>query len=183
MRLVWVERITIALSALALAVFLIALVSGYFSGRDVGPVAGGPGIGRTVRDQGDQLLAAGELRPPYDSNPPTSGPHVPVAIEHDETELSDNQILQALAEGDVVFVYGSRRPSRQLASLAGRLAGRFTPSLAASGYAVVLARSPGATGITALAWTRILRLRRFNSELLDEFTHDWLGRGAEGSSR
>jgi hypothetical protein len=185
-RLVWFERIAIALASVALASFLIVLVSGYFSGHDVGQLTGGPGAGVRYRDQGDRLLSPGELRPPYDSVPPTSGPHVPDPVTRDGAALSDNQILQALSVGDVVFLYGSRRPARWLQALAARLAGPFTPSLAASGLAVVLARRRGTVGVTALAWTRMLALRGAahpdvrpaDASLLSEFTHDWLGRGA-----
>jgi hypothetical protein len=177
-RLVWFERIAIALASVLLAAFLIVLVSGYFTGRDVGQLTGGPGIGSHYHDQGDELLAPGELRPAYDSDPPTSGPHVPDAVRRDRAQLSDNQILQALSVGDVVFMYGSAQAPPALAALASRLAGPFTPSLAASGLAVVLARRQGVAGVTALAWTRMLRLPTVETSLLSEFTHDWLGRGA-----
>ncbi len=182
MRFVWLERIAIALCSVALASFLIALVSGYFSGRDIAPVAGDTAVGYRFPDQGDRLLAPGVLRPPYDSEPPTSGPHVAIAVRHDEAELSDNQILEALSAGDVLFLYGSRRPPAGLETLATRLAGRFTRSLAASGLAVVLVRRPGTHGVLALAWTRMLPLPRVNATLLTAFTQSWLGRGAKPSA-
>jgi hypothetical protein len=177
-RSAWLERLAIAVASLALAVVLILLVSGYFSGRDIAPVSGDAAIGLSFPDEGDQLLAPGQLHPPYDSEPPTSGPHIPAPIRRDESELSDNQLLQALSVGDVVLMYGSRRPPAGLARLATRLAGRFTRSLAASGLAVLLARRPGISGVTALAWTRMLRLGGVDAPLLREFTDAWLGRGA-----
>lgn len=178
MRFAWLERLAIAFASLALAAILILLVSGYFSGRDIAPVSGDAAIGLRFPDEGDQLLAPGQLHPPYDSEPPTSGPHIPAQIRRDGGELSDNQLLQALSVGDVVFMYGSRRPPAGLAALATRLGGRFTRSLAAGGLAVLLARRAGMSGVTALAWTRMLRLPGVDARLLREFTDAWLGRGA-----
>ena len=146
MRFVWLERIAIALCSVALASFLIALVSGYFSGHDIAPVAGDTAVGYRFPDQGDRLLAPGALRPPYDSEPPTSGPHVAVEVRHDEAELSDNQILEALSAGDVLFVYGTGAHPRASRRSPRGSRGRFTPSLASSGLAVVLAAGPGPTG-------------------------------------
>jgi hypothetical protein len=177
-KLIWIERTAIAVASLALAVVLIALASGYFTGHDPGSVGGGPRIGETFLDQGNELIGRGALRPPYDSDPPTSGPHVPVPVRRDQAELSDDQMLQALSLGDVLFVYGTARPPAGLAALATKLAGRFRPSLAASGLAVVLAHVPGTSGVIALAWTRMLRLPALDATLLSDFTQDWLGRGA-----
>ena len=37
--------------------------------------------------------------PAYDSNPPTSGAHVPVPVTRDQAQLTDDQLLQALQVG------------------------------------------------------------------------------------
>ena len=71
--------------------------------------------------------------------PPTSGPHRPEPVERDQTELSDDQILEALHLGNVVIAYegDAARPTLQARSPA------FDPDLAAAGQAVILARRPG----------------------------------------
>jgi hypothetical protein len=172
----WLERLAILLSSLGLAVLLIALLSGYFTSRDAAAVSGRGEVGLHFADQGDELLAPGSRHPRYDSEPPTSGPHVPRPVLAQERPLSDDQLLQALAAGNVVIIYGGPRPPAGLASLANRLAGPFTPALAASGEAVVLARRPGVRGLIALAWTRMLRVRRPNDPLLRQFVETYLGR-------
>jgi hypothetical protein len=164
----------------AIAVLLI------FEGRDSSQVqhaagaAAGPG--RLLPDQGDAHLRAGAPRPRYVSDPPASGAHVPVAIRSDPdgTQLSDDQLLEALSLGDVVLLYGGERSPAGLRALADRLAGPFDPALAASGQAVVLARRPGTRGVMALAWRHELRARSGRDPALEGFVSYWLGRGASG---
>ena len=125
-------------------------------------------------------LRRGELRPVYDSDPPTSGAHVPQAVLRDRAEISDDQLLQALEVGNVVLMYGTPQPPRGLAEIARAVGGRFTPALALSGQAVILARRPGIRGVIALAWTRMLR--SLSGPELRGFAQFWLGRGAPGAA-
>jgi hypothetical protein len=182
-RLVWLERVAIAVAALALAVVLISLLSGYFTTRDQASVSGTTEVGLKFADQGDQLLAPGSRHPAYDSNPPTSGPHAPVPVRSDATRLSDDQILAALAAGNVILVYGTPRPPDGLAALAGSVAGPFSSALAATGMAVILARRPGVGVVLGLAWTRMLRVASPTDPLLRQFIQQWLGHGAPRSRR
>lgn len=176
------ERFLIVVVSLAISISVIALLSGgLLAGRDnPGVSAGQAGPGTRVRDQGDLHLHTGELRPVYDSNPPTSGPHIPQAVLRDRSELSDNQLLQALEVGDVVLMYGTRQPPGGLAQIAQAVGGRFTPALARSGQAAILARRPGTRGVIALAWTRMLR--SLSGPDLRGFAQFWLGRGAAGAA-
>lgn len=173
------ERVAIVFVSLALTVGLIALLSGFFQGRDNGALAGETGgPGQHFRDLGNTLLAPGELRPAYDSTPPTSGPHVLAVVTRDWVPLDDDQLLSALALGDVVITYGTPRPPDALISLVRSVAGPFGPSLAASGQAVILSPSAGSHGFVGLAWTHILRVTRADDPRLSQFASYWLGRGA-----
>lgn len=176
------ERLLIVVAALAISIGVIAVLSGgLLAGRDdPGVSAGQSGPGTRFRDQGNLHLRRGELRPVYDSNPPTSGPHIPEAVLRDRSELSNDQLLEALELGDVVFMYGTPQPPRGLGAIAQTVGGRFTPALAASGQAVILARRPGTRGVIALAWTRMLRT--LSAPDLRNFAQFWLSRGATTSS-
>ena len=177
---IWLERLAIGVASLVLTIGLIALLSGFFAGRDQAGVSGSAaGPGKQLRDLGHGHLRLGQLRPPYETDPPTSGAHVPVPIAKDETPLTNDQLLQALEVGDVVILYGSPAPPPGLRGLASSLA-PFTPELAAAGQAVVLGRWPGITGITAVAWTRLLHVSSARDPLLTQFVRAWLGRGAPG---
>jgi hypothetical protein len=182
------ERIAILVVSLLVAIGAIALLSGFFTARDQGGVTGtlsGPGI--AYRNLGDAQLPPGHALPKYDSNPPTSGPHVPSPVRSDEAVLTANQILTALGAGDIVLIYGGAAPPPGLAQLAASTGGPFTPALAAAGQAVILARLPGLDGIIALAWTRMLPITGLvsvtgrNDAVLKQFIQAWLGQGAAGT--
>ena len=182
------ERIAIVIVSFAVAIVATLLLSGYFTARDQGGVTGrltGPGL--VYRDLGDARLEPGQRRPAYDSNPPTSGPHVPTPVLTDGAVLTDNQILSALAAGDIVLIYGGRTPPSGLAQIARSTGGPFTPASAALGNAVILARLPRVDGIIALAWTRMLPITGIvgvtpvNDAVLRQFIQAWLGQGASGS--
>jgi hypothetical protein len=173
------EWAAIAVASLAVAFGAIALLSGFFAGRDQAGVGGAatlPGI--AFADLGHAHLRPGQPRPRYNSNPPTSGAHVPVPVSGDNQRLSDDQLLEALQLGDVVLTYGSSAPPPGVRPLVSSLAAPFTPALAAAGQAIVLARRPGTQGLIALAWAHMLRVSSPRDPLLRSFIDYWLGRGA-----
>ena len=173
------ERLAIAVASLALAVGLIALLSGFFAGRDQPGVSGAPaGPGQAFPDRGHGTLRPGQPHPRYDSDPPTSGAHVPEPVRHNEARINDDQILEALELGDVVIVYGARNPPPGLLSVARSMAPRFSPALAAAGQAVILAHRPGRPGLEALAWAHLLKASGPSDPRLRQFVEFWLGRGA-----
>lgn len=123
------ERVAIVVAALALAIGVIALLSGgLFTGSDkaaVNSTVDGPGT--AVRDLGHAALPDHHPRIVYDSDPPASGPHAAEPVRRDEARLDDDQLLQALQVGDVVLMYGTPRPPVRLHALARALAPRFSP--------------------------------------------------------
>jgi len=173
------ELIGIGVASLVLSVGMIAVLSGFFAGRDQANVSGLTSApGQTFRDQGHAQLQPAELRPAYNSDPPTSGPHVPEPVPRDGAQLNDDQLLEALQVGDVVIMYGTRPAPAGLSELARAVAGAFTPALASAGQAVILARRPGVVGVVALAWTHMLRVGSASDPGLRRFAEFWLGRGA-----
>ncbi len=172
------EWVAIVIVSLAVTFGAIALLSGFFAGRDQAGVSGqnvGPGV--AFRDLGHAHLRPGQPRPRYDSNPPTSGAHVPQPVAADDSRLNDDQLLEALELGDVVLAYGSPSPPPGLNALARSLSAPFTPALAASGAAVILDHRPGTAGIVALAWGHLARVSTTADPLLRQFVQYWLGRG------
>jgi hypothetical protein len=173
------ERTAIAVASLLLAIGLIALLSGFFAQRDQASISGSvEQIGVVYHDLGHAHLKTGQVTPPYNSKPPTSGAHVPEAVRDDGTQLNDNQLLQALEAGNIVIMYGGRVPPRGLTGLANSVAAPFTPALAAAGQAVILARRPGTKGLVGLAWAHMIRVARADDVRLKEFAQDLLGKGA-----
>jgi len=173
------ERVAIAVASLLLSIGLIVVLSGYFTAHDPAGVSGAAnGPGRPFADLGAQHLRPGQPRPAYNSNPPTSGAHVPKPVTRDEVELDDDQLLEALALGDVVIMYGTRSPPAGLEALARSVAGPFNPALAGAGQAVILARRPGTAGLIGAAWTHLIYVSAPDDPVLKQFAQFWLGRGA-----
>jgi hypothetical protein len=176
---VGVERTAIAVGSLLLAIGLIALLSGFFAQRDQAGISGSTtSIGEVFHDLGHARPPLGQLTPPYNSNPPTSGSHIHEPVVRDETQLDDNQLLQALQTGNIVIMYGGRVPPHGLRGLANSVASPFTPALATAGQAVILARRPGTKGLIGLAWTHMIRVQSAGDPRLKAFAQDLLGRGA-----
>jgi hypothetical protein len=174
------ERVVIGVVSLVVAVVAIAALSGVFAANDQPGVTGATvGPGMAFADLGHAHLAAGAPAPRYNSNPPTSGPHIPEPVLRAETRLNHNQVLQALELGDVVVMYAGPTPPPGLAALA-RAVAPFSPALAQAGQAVILARRPGTHGLIGLAWTRMLRVSDAGAPALHDFAQFWLGRGAPG---
>jgi hypothetical protein len=114
----------------------------------------------------------------YNSNPPTSGPHVAEVIRRDEIVLTTDQVLHALELGNVVLEYGSGTPPPGLKALAEEVSGGpFEPALVPAGQSVILARRRGTKGIVALAWRHLLRAPAADDPELRQFAEFWLGQG------
>jgi hypothetical protein len=173
------ERLAVVVASLALSVGLIALLSGFFAGRDQAGIAGVvSGPGQAFPDLGHAVLKPGQPHPRYNSDPPTSGPHIPVPVLYDQAPLNDDQILQALEVGDVVIVYGTPEPPPGLLAFSRAVAPPFSPVLAAAGQTVVLVHRPHGRDLTALAWAHLLRATGPTDPRLRQFVQFWLGRGA-----
>ncbi|HTU97270.1 MAG TPA: DUF3105 domain-containing protein [Solirubrobacteraceae bacterium] len=175
-----IERLLIVVAALGIAVGVIALLSGgLLAGHDspgVSGAASGPGV--AFPDQGNGRLKSGQAQPKYDSDPPTSGSHLQATINRNGAQITDDQLLQALSVGDVVLMYGTRTPPPGLGAVANAIApAPFSPALAATGQAVVLAYRPGTTGVIGLAWAHMVHVRSPTDPTLRSFAQYWLGRG------
>jgi hypothetical protein len=171
----------IAIAALAVAFVAIALLSGFFTGQDQPGFSGadtGPGI--AFRDLGHAHLQPGQPHPPYNSNPPTSGAHVPDIPSADGGELTNDQLLEVLELGDIVIMYGSPTPPPGLQALARQVAPPFNPALVATGAELIFARRPGTKGLIGLAWAHMIRTPSAADPMLKVFVQYWLGRGAPG---
>ena len=144
------ERLVIVVVSFAIAVGVIVVLSG-------GPLAGRDNPGLT--GPGGQLgtpVPRPRRRPPGSRGAPAArttrsrrpaAPHVPAAVRHDETQLSDDQLLQALSLGDVVVMYGTQpAPAGSARRWPPPTRGPFSRALAAAGQAVILARRPGTHG-------------------------------------
>jgi hypothetical protein len=156
------RRALIAVLGVAVAVGVVLVVVFAFSSRDESDLSSAP-------------AGPGQVQPDG-ASPPASGPHSDALVTRDRRPLSDDELVNALALGDVVILYDTSRPAPALVKLQRDVAGPFDAELAAAGQAVILAPRKGAGPATALAWKRILRADPGDPHLQD-FAEFWLGRG------
>lgn len=150
----------------------------YLGDRDKAGITSAAGPGKAFPDQGNRHLRSGERSAvTYNSNPPTSGPHVPEEVKADGATLSDNQLLQALEVGNVVLAYPQRTAPPALRALAKDIAGPFDQALVDSGQAVILARRPGLRSIVAVYSRHLLPVASPEDPALGAFARYWLDHG------
>jgi hypothetical protein len=151
------------LAAVLGALFVLVVVGGvilFLQSRDdaeVATPAGQPGPGEAV---------------------PGRCANSPGLVPRDARPLSRDQLLHAVALGNVVLAYDSKRPPGALRELQRELTGRYDAELGAAGLAVILARQRGTDGILAVAWRRRLTVASPADSRLREFAEAWLGEGA-----
>lgn len=163
--------IVVAVGAVvALLLILQSRDKSTFSG-DTSAVAGG----RLLPDQGNAHARA-PAGFKFASDPPASGPHLPVRVPA-EGKLSRDALLHAVELGDVVFVYGDPADAPLLRGLRNDVAGD-DPALVSAGQAIVLDHRPGTAGVVAVGWRRLLRVAKPSDPRLRAFADSRLGHGA-----
>ncbi|MBI3261482.1 DUF3105 domain-containing protein [Candidatus Berkelbacteria bacterium] len=120
--------------------------------------------GDVVEDQGRNHIAVGSEHPPYNSNPPTSGPHWPQPAPWGiyEDEQPDEQLIHNLEHGGVNVFYKPGLPKEQIA----RLEDFVRP------YRVKVVLAPRAANETLIAltsWNHIMKLNEFDEEKIKSF--------------
>ena len=175
-RILW-----LVVGAVVLVLVVLAGVLFLAVGRDDPSVGGGDnGPGVLYPDQGKNHLALGEQpKVKFNSDPPTSGPHIPDPVLRDGVRLTQDEELQALERGNVVVFFDSARAGRALRRLQHSLTGPYLPAVGAAGGALILARRPGTKGVIAAAWRHLLTVSSPTDPQLLAFANYWIGRGAD----
>ena len=110
-------------------------------------------------------------------------PASPALVPRDERPLSRDQLLHAVALGNVVLAYEGERPPGALRELQRELTGRYDAELGAAGQAVMLARQRDTDGVLAIAWRHRLTVASPQDARLRAFAEAWLGEGAQRPCR
>ncbi|MBI4593322.1 MAG: DUF3105 domain-containing protein [Candidatus Rokubacteria bacterium] len=149
----------------AVAVALAAVVVGYFAYRASANLPG-----TSVPDQGNRHIgAATDPHEPYNTDPPTSGPHLsylaPWGI-HTRPIPPELQVHN-LEDGGVVVQYNCECPN--LADQLAKIVGGYSKQ-------VILAPYPGMKSRIALtAWTRIDAFEQFDEPRVRRFIEAYRG--------
>ena len=154
------------ITGLGVAVVAAAIV-GYFAYRAVADLPGAK-----LEDQGNaHIQMASEPHPPYNSDPPTSGPHLPyIAPWGIHTEPIPRELqVHNLEDGGVVVQYRCATPCPDLADQLARIVRRYETQ-------VILAPYPGMrTRIALTAWTRLDAFDDFDEARIERFIRAYRG--------
>jgi hypothetical protein len=153
------------LGAAVAALVVVAVVIGWFAYR-----ANADLPGERFPDQGnDHIQAASERHSPYNSDPPTSGPHLPYIAPwgvHTRPVPLELQVHN-LEDGGVVVQYNCTCPE---------LVGKLRGIVSKYDRHVILAPYPGMKSMIALtAWTRLDRLEEFDEKRVTRFIDSYRG--------
>ncbi len=178
--------------------FILALVlSGGNSGKNttfdpavdmlVGPDANAqvqtfPDQGSThlEKKRGETVLTV--LGVPYNSNPPTSGPHLPNWSDWGvfNQPLSDELTLHNLEHGGIVIQYDCPQGCPGAINALSAYARRYPPQ---SFTGVLLAPRagglPDGARIVLTAWTKRLALKSLDTDRINQFISTYIGQGPE----
>jgi Protein of unknown function (DUF3105) len=167
----WIPRPSLRIALCVLA----ALSTGCGADHEALPCSELPG--RAVRTLYSPHIAyASAPHEPYNSTPPTSGPHVPWTVTPGiyRDELDEEVQVHALEHGHVLIQYGPGTGAGERASL--EMFGRRHPD-----QVIVAPFDALSTGVALTAWGRIERLpganpraiERFVSALSGRYDHGW----------
>jgi hypothetical protein len=153
-------------SGLGIAVVAAAIV-GYFAYRAVADLPGAK-----LEDQGNaHIQMASEPHAPYNSDPPTSGPHLPYIAPwgiHTEPIARELQVHN-LEDGGVVVQYRCATPCPDLAAKLAAIVRRYETQ-------VILAPYPEMrTRIALTAWTRLDAFDDFDEARIVRFIRAYRG--------
>jgi hypothetical protein len=114
-------------------------------------------------DQGQEHISVGAEHAPYNSNPPTSGPHYvqPASSGFRDVEIADGHLIHSLEHGLVWISYRPDMPSAVVDALA-----RF----ARDSMVVITARESNDTDVAVAAWNRLDKFNLAGETLSEEET-------------
>jgi len=154
-----------AKGAAVAGVVVVALVVGYFAYRAQADLPG-----QKFPDQGNlHVQTASEPHEPYNSTPPTSGPHLPyIAPWGVHTKPIPNELqVHNLEDGGVIVQYNCECPE---------LAQKLAEIVRRHDRYVVLAPYPAMKSRIALtAWTRLETLDEFDASRIERFIKAYRG--------
>ena len=121
-------------------------------------------------------IAVDEPHAPYNSSPPTSGPHyeIPAETSFFAEQLPAEQVVHNLEHGAVVIWYSPDAPQETIDHIES-LVDQEPQATVALPYADI--ESPYTFALTG--WTSMQKCEQVSQEIVDDFRRDWQGEGPE----
>ena len=178
------NAVTIGAAVIVATIVIVAIVLQRERGEgiipeNVGVSAAEANCGEVVEheDQGRSHLTAGEPHEPYNSSPPTSGPHneIPSDTGFYEDPIPPETLVHNLEHGMIVIWYTPDADAEMLDDLDGLVAQEPQATIA-SPYADI--ESPNKIVITS--WRHSQSCEQISQEVVDDFRSEFQGEAPEG---
>ncbi|MDP3993988.1 MAG: DUF3105 domain-containing protein [Candidatus Doudnabacteria bacterium] len=134
--------------------------------------AGKPGV--AIPELGRDHIAAGAQHDPYNSNPPTSGPHYAQAADWGfyEEPLPDEQLIHNLEHGGIWISY-KKPDDSELEGQLKAISEKYSLKV------IITPRAENDSPIAAAAWGRLLKLDSFDRDQIEDFIKTFINKGPE----
>lgn len=130
--------------------------------------------GEAIPEMGRTHIADGAEHEPYNSNPPTSGPHyaAPAGAGFYETQIPDETLIHNLEHGHVWISYrdpGDAELKEKLKKLSQDNPWKL----------IITPRPENDSAIALAAWGRLLKLEIFDEKQINSFLKAFIDKGPE----
>jgi hypothetical protein len=175
--------LTIGSALLVGAIVVVAIVAQRQSGE--GPVQDVVGVSEAqancddveeFEEQEAEHIDVGAEHLPYNSSPPTSGPHYEIPAESTffTEQIPPEQVVHNLEHGNIVIWYSPDAPQETLDDIEA-LVGQEPTATVALPYTDL--ESPYTFALTG--WTSMQKCEQVSQDVVNEFRTDWQGEGPE----
>lgn len=134
-------------------------------------------VGEAIEDLGSEHIADGAEHKPYNSNPPTSGPHYtqPANLGVYDKELVDEQLVHNLEHGGIWISYKDidEETKKQLEAI-----GKSNP-----GSVIVTPRAANDSKVVLASWNRLEKMESYDEEKILGFIRANKNKSPEPISR
>lgn len=148
-----------------------------------------PKLGQGLPQQARTHISVGDPHEPYNSDPPTSGPHAsPVDAGFYESAPPDENLVHNLEHGYIILWYNcSALDEAKCQGLTAQIQAvleRARPAVITTGAKKLIAvpRPSLDTAIALTSWGRLYKLAAFDEAQILQFIYDNRGQAPEGSA-
>ena len=175
--------LTIGSAVLVGAIVVVAIMAQRQSGE--GPVQDNVGVTaaqancddvQELEEQESAHIQVDEEHAPYNSSPPTSGPHYEVPAESTffTDQIPPEQPIHNLEHGNIVIWYSPAADEETLSDIEALVEQEPNATLAVPYPDLEPPYSLALTG-----WTALQKCEQVSQEVVDQFRRDWQGEGPE----
>jgi hypothetical protein len=176
--------LTIGSAVLVAAIVVVAIVAQRESAEDPG---GSQNVGvpeaqanctdvEEFEEQEAEHIGIDEEHAPYNSSPPTSGPHyeIPAETTFFTDQIPPEQVVHNLEHGAIVIWYSPNADEQTLDDIEALVDQEPTATVA-----VPFADLESPYSLALTGWTSLQKCEQVSQDVVDQFRTDWQGEGPE----